>query len=225
MGKRCGRPVGESDRGVRPSVFVKPVNAGIHSVGVRKVSASVDLRDAVEKAFAFDTRIMIEKAVDCREIECAVMGNEDVLSSPPGEVIPRHEFYSYDAKYIDPQGADLRIPADLGEDLSAAIRDTAVRGYRALCCSEWRVWIFLEKRNGILSQRNQYSSRFYVDQHVSQAMGRLRPSLSGINRQADRTGHPSPPRKMLNYNRTDETVNADTLWKNGRSSPKSFFIF
>lgn len=138
-------------------VFVKPVNAG-SSVGVRKVSASVDLRDAVEKAFAFDTRIMIEKAVDCREIECAVMGNEDVLSSPPGEVIPRHEFYSYDAKYIDPQGADLRIPADLGEDLSAAIRDTAVRGYRALCCSGMaRVDFFLEK-NGTAFYLNEINT-------------------------------------------------------------------
>jgi len=138
-------------------LFVKPVNAGA-SVGVRKVSVPGDLRDAVEEAFAFDTRVMIEKAVDCREIECSVLGNEDVISSLPGEVIPRHEFYSYDAKYIDPQGADLRIPADLGEDLSAAIRVTAVRGYRALCCSGMaRVDIFLEK-NGTAFYLNEINT-------------------------------------------------------------------
>lgn len=138
-------------------LFIKPVNAG-SSVGVRKVSAPEDLRDAVEKAFAFDTRIMIEKAVDCREIECAVLGNEDALSSIPGEVIPRHEFYSYDAKYIDPQGADLRIPADLPEDLAAAIRDTAVRGYRALRCSGMaRVDFFLEK-NGTSFYLNEINT-------------------------------------------------------------------
>jgi len=137
-------------------LFVKPVNAG-SSVGVRKVKERAALDEAVERAFDFDTRIMMEKAVDCREIECSVLGNEEALSSPLGEVIPRHEFYSYEAKYIDPEGADLRVPADLEEGLSDSIRDTAVRGYRALCCTGMaRVDFFLEKggKNYYLNEIN-----------------------------------------------------------------------
>ncbi|HSV97871.1 MAG TPA: D-alanine--D-alanine ligase family protein [Spirochaetota bacterium] len=135
-------------------VFVKPVTAG-SSVGVRKVTGAALIEEAVENAFLFDTKVMVEKAVGCREIECSALGNDLVEVSPPGEVIPRHEFYSYDAKYIDPEGADLRIPADLPAELSAGIRDAASRGYRALCCSGMaRVDFFLEK-NG---------TRFYLNE-------------------------------------------------------------
>ncbi len=127
-------------------VFVKPANAG-SSVGVQKVADSARIAAAVGNAFLFDAKVMIEKAVDCREIECSVLGNDPVEASPPGEVIPRHEFYSYDAKYIDPEGAALQIPANLPPALAAEIRDTAVRGYRTLCCSGMaRVDFFLGKK-------------------------------------------------------------------------------
>ncbi|MCU0844231.1 MAG: D-alanine--D-alanine ligase A, partial [Spirochaetes bacterium] len=110
------------------------------------------------KAFSFDMKVMVEKAVNCREIECSVLGNDLVEVSMPGEVIPRHEFYSYDAKYIDPEGADLRIPADLPAGLAADIRDVAVRGYRALCCSGMaRVDFFLEK-NGSAFYLNEINT-------------------------------------------------------------------
>ncbi len=138
-------------------VFVKPVNAG-SSVGVQKVTGAASIEEAVEKAFLFDMKVMVEKAVNCREIECSVLGNDLVEVSMPGEVIPRHEFYSYDAKYIDPEGADLRIPADLPAGLAADIRDVAVRGYRALCCSGMaRVDFFLEK-NGSAFYLNEINT-------------------------------------------------------------------
>lgn len=127
-------------------VFVKPVCAG-SSVGVKKVKKKEMLVKAMNFAFQFDTRVMIEKAVDCREIECAVLGNENPTASVLGEIIPNHEFYSYEAKYIDPNGAALNIPAQLDKSLAAKIRKFAVEGYMALGCSSMaRVDFFLDKK-------------------------------------------------------------------------------
>jgi D-alanine-D-alanine ligase len=90
---------------------------------------------------------MIEKGIECREIECAVLGNENPVASILGEVIPSHEFYSYEAKYIDPQGAALKIPAEIEPSLADSIRKAAVRGYVALGCSSMaRVDFFLDKK-------------------------------------------------------------------------------
>ncbi len=127
-------------------LFVKPVCAG-SSVGVKKVKKEKMLANAMNFAFQFDTRVMIEKAVDCREIECAVLGNENPVASVLGEIIPRHEFYSYEAKYIDPNGAALKIPAEIGKPLADKIRKIAVEGYMALGCSSMaRVDFFLDKK-------------------------------------------------------------------------------
>ena len=127
-------------------VFVKPVCTG-SSVGVKKVKEKGELSAAVDFAFQFDTRIMIEKGIECREIECAVLGNENPVASILGEVIPSHEFYSYEAKYIDPQGAALKIPAEIEPSLADSIRKAAVRGYVALGCSSMaRVDFFLDKK-------------------------------------------------------------------------------
>jgi D-alanine-D-alanine ligase len=126
-------------------VFVKPVCTG-SSVGVRKVKTREALAAAIEFAMQFDARVMIEKAIDCREIECAVLGNEDPEATVPGEIIPHHEFYSYEAKYIDPDGASLKIPAEIEASLAASITRTAVKGYKALGCSSMaRVDFFLDK--------------------------------------------------------------------------------
>jgi D-alanine-D-alanine ligase len=127
-------------------VFIKPVCAG-SSVGVKKVKKKELLARAMNFAFQFDTRAMIEKAVDCREIECAVLGNENPTASVLGEIIPNHEFYSYEAKYIDPNGAALNIPAQLDKALAAIIRKYAIEGYVALGCSSMaRVDFFLDKK-------------------------------------------------------------------------------
>ncbi len=126
-------------------LFVKPVCTG-SSVGVKKVKEKEQLQKAVNFAFQFDTRVMIEKAIDCREIECAVLGNENPQASILGEIVPKHEFYSYEAKYIDPDGAALIIPAQIDSSLSGKIRKSAIDGYKALGCSGMaRVDFFLDK--------------------------------------------------------------------------------
>ncbi len=126
-------------------LFVKPLCTG-SSVGVVKVKQRKELAAAVDYAFQFDTRIMIEKGIDCREIECAVLGNDDPQASVLGEILPNHEFYSYEAKYLDPRGANMNIPAKVPARLSAAIRKCAVAGYKALNCNSMaRVDFFLEK--------------------------------------------------------------------------------
>ena len=127
-------------------LFVKPLCTG-SSVGIKKVKAKKELADAIDYAFQFDTRIMIETGIDCREIECAVLGNEHPQASVPGEILPQHEFYSYEAKYLDPEGAQMNIPAKLPAKLSAAIRQCAVAGFKALNCNSMaRVDFFLEKK-------------------------------------------------------------------------------
>ncbi len=127
-------------------LFVKPVCTG-SSVGVKKVKKKEMLAKAMNFAFQFDTRVMIEEAIDCREIECAVLGNEKAFASILGEIIPSHEFYSYEAKYIDPNGAALKIPAEINKSLAGKIRKTAVEGYMALGCSSMaRVDFFLDKK-------------------------------------------------------------------------------
>jgi len=127
-------------------LFVKPVCTG-SSVGVKKVKKKELLAEAMDFAFQFDTRVMIEKAVDCREIECAVLGNENPAASVLGEIIPRHEFYSYEAKYLDPDGAALKIPTEIKASFADAIRKTAVEGYMALGCSSMaRVDFFLDRK-------------------------------------------------------------------------------
>ncbi|HPC87012.1 MAG TPA: D-alanine--D-alanine ligase family protein [Smithellaceae bacterium] len=129
-------------------VFVKPLRTG-SSVGIKKVKVKKDLAPAVDYAFGFDTRIMIEKGIDCREIECAVLGNEDPRASVLGEILPTHEYYSYEAKYLDPEGAKMNIPAKIPARLAAAIRKCAVLGFRALNCNSMaRVDFFLDKKTG-----------------------------------------------------------------------------
>ncbi|PKN19345.1 MAG: D-alanine--D-alanine ligase A [Deltaproteobacteria bacterium HGW-Deltaproteobacteria-6] len=128
--------------------FVKPLCTG-SSVGIKKVKAKKELADAIDYAFQFDTRIMIETGIDCREIECAVLGNDDPQASVLGEILPQHEFYSYEAKYLDPQGAKMNIPAKIPARLSAALRKCAVLGFRALNCNSMaRVDFFLDKKTG-----------------------------------------------------------------------------
>lgn len=131
-------------------VFVKPANLG-SSVGIRKPAAAGPFAAAVEEAFAYDTKIVIERAIAGREIECAVLGNDEPIASVPGEVIPRHEFYSYQAKYLDADGAELVIPADLEPPVAARVRELSLAAYRALCCDGMaRVDFFLQADGALL---------------------------------------------------------------------------
>jgi D-alanine-D-alanine ligase len=115
-------------------VFVKPANLG-SSVGVAKVKSEQQFNEAVAEAFRYDHKILVEQSIAGREIECSVLGNEDPIASLPGEVKPTHEFYSYDAKYIDEQGAELIIPAQLPAKVVKRVQALAVETFRVLCCA------------------------------------------------------------------------------------------
>lgn len=126
-------------------VFVKPANLG-SSVGISKVKAPETLPSAVEAAFLYDDKLVIERGVDAREIECAVLGNENPEASVPGEICPNAEFYSYEAKYVDDRGATLRIPAALSETQTEEVRALAVQVFQLLDCAGMaRVDFFLER--------------------------------------------------------------------------------
>lgn len=113
--------------------FIKPANLG-SSVGVHKVHNETEFSSALDDAFLFDTKVIIEEFIEGREIECAVLGNENPIASVPGEILPSHDFYSYEAKYIDEQGAVLEIPAKLPEEISSKIRDISILAFKTLCC-------------------------------------------------------------------------------------------
>jgi D-alanine-D-alanine ligase len=133
--------------GVRKAVgspmFVKPACLG-SSVGISKARSSAELGRAVKKAFRYDDKIIIEEFIDGREIECSVLGNDRPRASLPGEIVPQHEFYSYEAKYLDEKGALLVVPADLPRAVVSRVRDLAVKACRVLCCEGMaRVDMFL----------------------------------------------------------------------------------
>lgn len=144
------RPAWDAIAGVLGSpVFVKPVNLG-SSVGIRKVAEPAAFAEAVEDAFAYDTKVIIERAITGREIECAVLGNDEPIASVAGEVIPHHEFYSYEAKYLDEDGAELVIPAELEPSVSGRVQEMALAAFRALCCDGMARVDFFLQRDGVL---------------------------------------------------------------------------
>jgi D-alanine-D-alanine ligase len=131
-------------------VFVKPANLG-SSVGVSKAQDAGEYARAVETAFRYDTKVLVEEAIAGRELECSVLGNEQPAASVPGEVLPTHEFYDYDAKYIDENGAALEIPARLAAETVERVRALAVRAFTTLCCSGMaRVDLFLRPDGQLL---------------------------------------------------------------------------
>lgn len=128
-------------------LFIKPANLG-SSVGISKVKDEPSFLPAVAKAFDFDRKILIEEFIDGREIECAVLGNDDPIASVPGEIVPSssHEFYNYESKYLDEHGAALKIPAPMPERLSKSIQELALHTFKALCLEGMaRVDLFLAK--------------------------------------------------------------------------------
>ncbi|MCX7955964.1 MAG: D-alanine--D-alanine ligase [Patescibacteria group bacterium] len=130
-------------------LFVKPACLG-SSVGVSKVHNLEELCKAIEKAFVYDNKIMIEEYIKGREIECSVMGNDFPIASLPGEVIPHHDFYSYEAKYIDEKGADLIIPAKLSQKIIKKIQNIAIKVFQTLNCFGFsRIDFFLTENNEI----------------------------------------------------------------------------
>jgi len=111
-------------------VFVKPANSG-SSVGIKKVTKLQSLPRALAEASRYDTKLLVETAIDAREIEVAVLGNEEPEASLPGEIRTRRDFYDYEAKYVD-ESTELLVPAPLSESESDVVRALAIRAYRAL---------------------------------------------------------------------------------------------
>ena len=133
-------------------LFAKPSTLG-SSVGVTKVHGTGELRGALEEAFRYGRKALLERFVEGgREIEVAVLGNDDPVASVAGEIVPRgHEFYSYEAKYLDEEGAELIIPAPIPAETQEEAQRLAVAGFLALDCAGLaRVDFFLRQTGGLL---------------------------------------------------------------------------
>ncbi|HEV8335667.1 MAG TPA: D-alanine--D-alanine ligase family protein [Candidatus Polarisedimenticolia bacterium] len=129
--------------------FVKPANTG-SSVGISKARDARQLADGIVLAFRYDRKAVVEAAVDAREIECSVLGNDDPIASVPGEIVPCNEFYDYEAKYLD-EGSRLIIPAELPADRAEEVRRVAVEAFRAVDGAGMaRVDFFLDRKSGRL---------------------------------------------------------------------------
>ncbi|HAG91317.1 MAG TPA: D-alanine--D-alanine ligase A [Bdellovibrionales bacterium] len=128
--------------------FVKPANMG-SSVGVHKVKTLEDVQGAFEDAFSYDNKILVEKGLHVRELELAVLDGDPLTVSGVGEIVPRHEFYSYEAKYKDENGADLILPAVLSAQEVEKLQSLALKAFRSLQLSGLaRVDFFMDKDSG-----------------------------------------------------------------------------
>jgi len=127
-------------------LFVKPANLG-SSVGVSKAHNKKELGAAIRKAFEYDRKIIVEKAIVGREIECAVIGNEKPIVSTPGEIKLNSEFYSYEAKYVSETDAAQVPEAELTQKQRRQIQETAMYAYDALGCEGMaRIDLFLTEK-------------------------------------------------------------------------------
>lgn len=110
--------------------FVKPSNSG-SSVGINKAKTVEDLKNAIEYAGKYDSKILVEENINGREVECAVIGNEEVQASCVGEILPAEDFYSFDAKYKNSESRVV-IPAEIDKEISENIRKTAIKAFKAV---------------------------------------------------------------------------------------------
>ncbi|MBO4320356.1 MAG: D-alanine--D-alanine ligase [Treponema sp.] len=156
--KRYDAKIKEAVEKLNFPLFVKPCSAG-SSDGASKAENEKELSFALMEAFEWDNKVLIEKAIAAREVECSVMGNSVTFDSSneatlikaygPGEIVPRHTFYDYDAKYNDPDGADLVIPAKLDADKISYIKETAKKAYMAVgALGLSRVDFFIDRDTG-----------------------------------------------------------------------------
>ena len=128
-------------------MFSKPANLG-SSVGICKIHSESEFEDALRHSAQFDRKILIEKGIDGREVECAILGNENPKASVVGEVFSAHEFYDYEAKYRNPDSR-LEIPARIEDAKAEEIRDLAVRAFKVIDGAGLaRVDFFLERKTG-----------------------------------------------------------------------------
>ncbi|MPW27205.1 D-alanine--D-alanine ligase [Alkalibaculum sp. M08DMB] len=128
--------------------FIKPANMG-SSVGISKAHNRDEMLEGFMEAFKYDSKLILEKAIDCREVECAVLGNKEPRASVLGEILPSQEFYDYKAKYTDGDKSTLIIPAQLDEKTTEKIKDYAVRAFKSINGRGLsRVDFFIDKNTG-----------------------------------------------------------------------------
>ncbi len=132
-------------------LFSKPCSLG-SSVGVYKAKDAAGLKDAIEKSFKYDLQVMVEEGRNIRELELSILGNyPHYQTSVLGEIIPHHEFYSYEAKYLDAEGASLKMPAEISAEIAAAASHLAKNAFAAVQGEGFsRIDFFLDKDNGEL---------------------------------------------------------------------------
>ncbi|HCM2052529.1 TPA: D-alanine--D-alanine ligase, partial [Salmonella enterica subsp. salamae serovar 56:z10:e,n,x] len=131
-------------------LFVKPANQG-SSVGVSKVANEAQYQQAVALAFEFDHKVVVEQGIKGREIECAVLGNDSPQASTCGEIVLNSDFYAYDTKYIDDNGAQVVVPAQISSEVNDKIRAIAIQAYQTLGCAGMaRVDVFLTADNEVV---------------------------------------------------------------------------
>jgi D-alanine-D-alanine ligase len=131
-------------------LFVKPANLG-SSVAVTKVKNEAALGPALDLAFEYDRKVLVEAGIDCRELEIAILGNDTPRASLPGEILPDREFYDYDSKYAADSRTQLVIPARLSEATLREAQELGVRAFRAVDASGYaRVDFFLDRARGVL---------------------------------------------------------------------------
>jgi len=142
-GEKIGFEKAKKDLGL--PLFIKPANMG-SSVGVSKARSKKEFNNAIKEAFKFDTKVIIEEFINGREIECSVLGNDNPIASIPGEVIVKDDFYSYNTKYIDENGAIIQIPAKISKRSEKEIKELAIKTFKTLSCEGFgRVDSFLTK--------------------------------------------------------------------------------
>ena len=175
-------------------VFVKPANTG-SSIGITKVKDAALLQSAIDEAFRFDTKILVEKALNVQELEIAVLqsleNSDEPIVSVVGEIKPNHEFYSYDAKYVDANGADLCIPANVSDDIKERARAIAKELFIILECEGMaRVDLFLDKdTQEIYFNEVNTPARLYQNQYVSKVNGGFRCCICGFINAFNSTGN------------------------------------
>ena len=175
-------------------VFTKPARLG-SSIGISKVKTPDGLAAGLAAAFAHDTKALVEQGVAARELECGVLGNDAPEASVVGEVIPSHEFYDFEAKYLD-DALKLEIPAQVPDDgqgpgpgaVAARLPGAGLRGLRP-----GRLLLRGGDRPGP-AQRGQHHPRVHPQEHVPHALGRLRPGLPRPGRPPGRPGGRAPRR-------------------------------
>lgn len=132
------------------TLFIKPSRAG-SSVGVSKVTGQADLESAIAEAFKHDSQVLVEKAIDGREIELAVLGNHQPIASGPGEILPGDDFYSYDDKYADDSPSQTTTSPDLTPEMAAELQQLAITAYQATAGRGMaRVDFLVDKHTGVI---------------------------------------------------------------------------